>query len=151
MVVTSTICSNNNTLNYSNTKVNNKKAREGKIVSPVNCTVRINVNNQNNESEYKNINDWVEYINSGDGKKNKKKKNLSKKKKNNNKKIVVPLKSGKENKLANNNRAPVSETDSEIEEFKNKIKTQSIKAILVNKVKPQFSDKWLKLLKNILD
>lgn len=154
MVATSTIT--NNTITYTKTKINNKKAREGKIVSPVNYTVKTNisVSNQSNENEIKSINDLVEYINSDNGKQKKnkkKKKNLSKKKKNNIKKSVKT--STSRNNTDNNliNKTTMTDTDSEIEEFKRKIKNQSINANLVEKIKPSFSEKWLKSLMSTLD
>jgi len=72
---------------------NNKKTRDGRIVSPSNYTLKTNItisNNVQNENEYKNINDLVEYINSSDNAKQKK--NNNKKKRNNKKiKIIITL------------------------------------------------------------
>ena len=155
MVSSSTLTST--TITYSKTTTTTiKKAREGTIVSPVNFTVRNNAhgNQQQSENDYKNINDLVEYINSENGKskKNKKKKNLSKKKKINKKREKNEnLQKNSTSKSKTINKVSVSENDSEVEEFRKKIMNQSVKANLVQKIKPRFSDTWLKLLKNTLD
>jgi hypothetical protein len=146
---------NNNTITYSRTTINsNKKAREGKIISPVNYTVKTNINisNHPSEKEFKSINDLVDYINSENGKnkKTKNKKNLSKKKKHNAKKNGKS--SASRGDLDNNilNKSNVSEFEKEIEEFKKKIINQSIKANLVEKIKPCFSEKWIKSMESNL-
>jgi len=153
MVSSSTI--SNNTITYTRTTINNnKKAREGKIVSPVNYSVKTNLNisNQQSEKEYKSINDLVDYINSENGKKKKtkKKKNLSKKKKNNNKKNGKTSTSRGHDDNNILNKSNVSDFEKEIDEFKKKIKNQSIKAKLVEKIKPCFSEKWLKSIESKL-
>ena len=153
-MVTSSV-SNSNTITYTRTTINNnKKAREGKIVSPVNYTVKTNItiSSQQNEKEYKSISELVEYINSENGKKkkNKKKKNLSKKKKNIIKKAGKTSTSRGHNDNNILNMTTLSEIDNELEEFKRKIKNQSIKAKLVEKIKPCFSEKWLKSIESRL-
>ena len=115
------------------------------IVSPVNYSVKNNISS--NENDYKNINDWVEYINSENitkQKKNKKRKNLSIKRKN---KKIRDKTSDSKSKMENIIKAETYE----IEEFRRKIKNQSIKANQIQKILPQYSEKWLKLLKKSMD
>ena len=119
------------------------------IVSPVNYSVKNNISS--NENDYKNINDWVEYINSENitkQKKNKKRKNLSIKRKN---KKIRDKTSDSKSKMENIIKAETYEIDWEIEEFRRKIKNQSIKANQIQKILPQYSEKWLKLLKKSMD
>ena len=119
------------------------------IVSPVNYSVKNNISS--NENDYKNINDWVEYINSENitkQKKNKKRKNLSIKRKN---KKIRDKTSDSKSKMENIIKAETYEIDWEIEEFRRKIKNQSIKANQIQKIIPQYSEKWLKLLKKSMD
>jgi hypothetical protein len=154
MVVTTTV-QNSTGGNFTRTSINAKKGREGKIVSPANYSVKTNLTvSSQNENEYKNINDLVEYINSENGKQKKKnkKKNISKKKKQIGKKPTKILKNNQDSKITSSKKVgAVMETDSEIEEFKRKIKNQSINSNMVEKIRPQFSDDWLKLLKSSLE
>ena len=128
---------------------NNKKQKDGKISSPINYTIKTNgsVNNAQNENYYKNINDWVYYINSDNAipKKNKKKKNTSIRKKIN--KRSIP----KIDINMVNSKIIINEFEIEIEEFKNKIIKQSIQANLTKKIKPHFSEKWLKFIQSTAD
>ena len=143
MVGNSSIISNG-TITYSKTTTIHNKIMSN-IVSPVNYSVKNNISS--NENDYKNINDWVEYINSENitkQKKNKKRKNLSIKRKN---KKIRDKTSDSKSKMENIIKAETYE----IEEFRRKIKNQSIKANQIQKILPQYSEKWLKLLKKSMD
>ena len=143
MVGNSSIISNG-TITYSKTTTIHNKIMSN-IVSPVNYSVKNNISS--NENDYKNINDWVEYINSENitkQKKNKKRKNLSIKRKN---KKIRDKTSDSKSKMENIIKAETYE----IEEFRRKIKNQSIKANQIQKIIPQYSEKWLKLLKKSMD
>ena len=134
----------NGTITYSKTTTIHNKIMSN-IVSPVNYSVKNNISS--NENDYKNINDWVEYINSENitkQKKNKKRKNLSIKRKN---KKIRDKTSDSKSKMENIIKAETYE----IEEFRRKIKNQSIKANQIQKIIPQYSEKWLKLLKKSMD
>ena len=147
MVGNSSIISNG-TITYSKTTTIHNKIMSN-IVSPVNYSVKNNISS--NENDYKNINDWVEYINSENitkQKKNKKRKNLSIKRKN---KKIRDKTSDSKSKMENIIKAETYEIDWEIEEFRRKIKNQSIKANQIQKILPQYSEKWLKLLKKSMD
>ena len=147
MVGNSSIISNG-TITYSKTTTIHNKIMSN-IVSPVNYSVKNNISS--NENDYKNINDWVEYINSENitkQKKNKKRKNLSIKRKN---KKIRDKTSDSKSKMENIIKAETYEIDWEIEEFRRKIKNQSIKANQIQKIIPQYSEKWLKLLKKSMD
>ena len=122
MVGNSSIISNG-TITYSKTTTIHNKIMSN-IVSPVNYSVKNNISS--NENDYKNINDWVEYINSENitkQKKNKKRKNLSIKRKN---KKIRDKTSDSKSKMENIIKAETYEIDWEIEEFRRKIKNQSI-------------------------
>ena len=141
----------NNSKTYNKTiTIHNKKARECKIVSTSNYSVKNNTsvsNNSKNENYYKNIDDWLEYINSENTekqKKNNKKKNILKKTMKKKDKNSFSKLKNKNNII--NNKLDADENDYEIEEFRRNIKIQSIKANLIQKIKPQFTEKWLKLL-----
>ena len=147
MVGNSSIISNG-TITYSKTTTIHNKIMSN-IVSPVNYSVKNNISS--NENDYKNINDWVEYINSENitkQKKNKKRKNLSIKRKN---KKIRDKTSDSKSKMENIIKAETYEIDWEIEEFRRKIKNQSIKANQIQKILPQYSEMWLKLLKKSMD
>lgn len=127
-----------------------KKGREGKICSPV----KENLPAANPESEYKSINDLVEYINSESGKtKKNKKKNVSKKKKQNVKKPAAKPSTSrnKESTITSSRVTPTAEIDNEIEEFRRRIMMNSKKANQVQKIKPKYSEVWLLGLKSQLD